>query len=98
MIVMPEITLAADGDALVSGDLLFSTVTALLPQGDACFSGRQTLVFDLAAVGHSDSSAIALLLELLDRGRAAGVDVSFRNIPTSLMGIAHLSNVEPLLA
>ncbi|MEJ1296333.1 MAG: STAS domain-containing protein [Candidatus Sedimenticola sp. (ex Thyasira tokunagai)] len=94
---MAEIILDADGCAQITGDIIFSTVTGLLKSGEASLVGRQALVFDLAGVTHSDSSALALLLELLDRGRVDGGTVTFRNIPDSLMGIARLSNVEQLL-
>ncbi|MES9903204.1 MAG: STAS domain-containing protein [Sedimenticola sp.] len=94
---MAEIILDADGCARVDGDLIFSTVTGLLQRAEECLSGRQTLIFDFAAVRNSDSSALALLLELLDRSRSGGVTVTFRNIPASLLDIARLSNVESLL-
>ncbi|MES9872079.1 MAG: STAS domain-containing protein [Candidatus Sedimenticola sp. 20ELBAFRAG] len=82
----------------VSGDLLFSTVRYLLHEGVSMFAGHQELVFDLADVRHSDSAGLALLLEWLDRAEAAGVSLSFQNVPDSLLRIARLSNAEELLA
>ena len=87
-----------DGCVLVTGDLVFASVVELLAKGEQFFAGRKELVFDLREVDHADSSGLALLLELLDRGNAQGVSIRFRNIPTSLLGIARLSNAEQLLS
>ncbi|MES9856217.1 MAG: STAS domain-containing protein [Sedimenticola sp.] len=94
---MAEITIDADGCVQVTGDIVFSTVTGLLRSAEASLADSKRVIFDLAGVTHSDSSALALLLELLDRANAGGVAVTFRNIPDSLLGIARLSNVEHLL-
>lgn len=82
---------------LVTGVLVFASVVELLAKCEHFFAGREELIFDLREVNHTDSSGLALLLELLDRGSAQGVSIRFRNMPPSLLGIARLSNAEQLL-
>ncbi len=82
---------------LVTGPLVFASVVELLAKCEPFFADREELVFDFYEVNHTDSSGLALLLELLDRGSAQGVSIRFRNMPSSLLGIARLSNAEQLL-
>lgn len=94
---MMGITVQQDESLLASGDLVFATVTVLLAQGEALFAGRDEVVIDLRNIKRSDSAGVALLLEWLERGRAAGTRVRYRNIPDALLKIARLSNIEPLI-
>ena len=91
------IRLTESGTLLVSGDLSFATVAALLKEGDRLLAGINGPVIDLSEVTHSDSAGLALLLEWLDRGRAKGVQIRFRHLPESLLRIARLSNLDSLL-
>jgi len=93
-----EITAQQDGSLLVSGELVFTQVTALLEQGETLFAGRDEIIVDLRDVIRSDSAGVALLLEWLDRGNTAGTRVCYRNIQDALLRIARLSNIEPLLS
>ena len=86
-----------EGLLLVSGDLVFVTVPALLEKASRLLAGRREVAIDLAEVTHADSAGLALLLEWIDRGRSDGCLIRFRNIPSSLLRIARLSNVEALL-
>ncbi len=83
----------------LSGDLVFASATALLGQIERLLGGapKETLVIDLSGVGDVDSSALALLLEVLERARHHGVALRIRSLSESLIGIARLSNVEKLL-
>lgn len=81
----------------ISGDLVFATVTPLINVGEAVFRDRQETVFDFQDVGYSDSAGLALLLEWLDRAKKRGVQLHYRNLPESLLSVAHLSNVDDLL-
>jgi phospholipid transport system transporter-binding protein len=54
-------------------------------------------VIDLSRVDDVDSSALALLLEVMERAREHGVTLRIRSLSEALLGIARLSNVEALL-
>ena len=82
---------------MVSGDLTFKTAGALLERGEQLLDGCSEAVIDLREAGACDSAGLALLLEWLDRGRQRGLEIRFRHLPDSLIRIAHLSNLGPLL-
>lgn len=86
-----------DRTLLASGDLIFANITMLLAQGEALFAGRDDVIIDLRKIQHADSAGVALLLEWLEMGKAAGTRVRYKNIPDALLRIARLSNIEPLL-
>ncbi len=81
----------------LSGDMVLSSVQGLLDQTRPLLTSKQYTVIDLSEVGGVDSSGVALMLEWVEWGRERGVPLHFRNIPESLMRIARLSRVEPLL-
>jgi phospholipid transport system transporter-binding protein len=87
-----------EGDrSRVTGSLHFTTVSTLLPLGvDAIDNGRAAVI-DLAAVGASDSSGLALLIEWLSVAKAATRTLRYENIPSQLQQLARLSEVEELL-
>ncbi len=88
-----------DGErARVTGLLHFTTVTALLETGSEAINGGRAAVIDLAGVQDSDSSGLALLIEWLSVAKAAGRGLRYENIPAQLHQLAHLSDVEELLA
>lgn len=83
--------------ARVQGSLDFGTVTHLLPMGsDAIRAGRAAEI-DLGAVSGSDSSGLALLIEWLSVAKQSGRALQYGNIPTQLVQVARLSEVEDLL-
>lgn len=61
-------------------------------------AGNASLTLDLAAVGAVDSAALALLLATQRIARANGQSVRIANPPASLLTLAHLYGVEPLLS
>jgi phospholipid transport system transporter-binding protein len=79
------------------GELDFSTVCDLLPQGLAAFGSNRSVVLDLGGVTRSNSAGLALLLEWLQQVHGRGVELRFSNIPDALGDIARMSNVEGLL-
>lgn len=81
----------------VRGALHFTTVSALLPMGAAAIEGGRAAVIDLAAVGASDSSGLALLIEWLSVAKSASRALRYENIPSQLQQLARLSEVEELL-
>jgi phospholipid transport system transporter-binding protein len=77
--------------------LTFQTARGALERGLAALRAGQT-VFDLNSVKLSDSSGVAVLLEMQRQARKAGVAVSFINLPLSLRSLATLYGVDALLA
>ncbi|PIV89383.1 MAG: NTP-binding protein, partial [Hydrogenophilales bacterium CG17_big_fil_post_rev_8_21_14_2_50_63_12] len=75
------------GVALFDGDLTLANASQWLAQGEAALK-QGTATFDLARLGHLDSSALSLLLSLRRRAEASGSAIEFRNIPESLASLA----------
>ncbi len=87
-----------EGDRLVlEGKINADTVPALLRAGDEYLSQGLSVV-DFGAVGHVDSSAIALALEWLRDARRGGRSLSFVNLPPSMVNLARLYDVSDFLS
>lgn len=92
-----SVSLTGEGAILVSGDLVFSTVGRLLQQAAPMLAKLPDPIVDLASVVNCDSAGLVLLLEWVSVGASAGKRVRFVNLPQALVGIARLSNADPLL-
>lgn len=86
-----------DARARVVGSLDFATVARLLPLGGTAIAAGQASVIDLAAVGGSDSSGLALLIEWMSVAKGAGRTLQYENMPAQLHQLARLSEVDELL-
>jgi phospholipid transport system transporter-binding protein len=86
------------GRARALGSLVFTTVAGLLPPGAAAIEAGQAGIIDLAGVKLSDSSGLALLIEWLSVATAAGRTLRYENMPTQLLQLARLSDVEELIS
>jgi phospholipid transport system transporter-binding protein len=76
--------------------LTFQTARAALERGLAALRAGQT-VFDLSSLKSSDSSGVAVLLEMQRQALKAGLVVSFINLPVSLQSLLILYGVDALL-
>jgi phospholipid transport system transporter-binding protein len=85
------------GRSRVVGSLHFSTVSALLAEGEDPINQGRAESIDLAGVTGSDSSGLALLIEWLSMAKAAGRALRYENLPSQLQQLARLSEVEELL-
>ena len=94
----PALAPAGPGTFALRGDVTFATAGALLEAGARAFAGQSSVTVDLAAVTRVDSAGLALLLEWLRQGRAAGRSTRFTGLPDKLLAIARLAGVDPLLA
>ncbi len=95
-----EISFTADGNGRirVDGRLTFETVDArLLERSRSHLQGKGNLVVDLAGVEEGDSAGLALLIEWRCWAHQTGVQLEFANVPSSLLGIADISDVSALL-
>ncbi len=81
----------------LEGMLDFDTVPSLLAESETLFRGLPEISVDLAGVEHANSAALGLLIEWMDRARAAGQKIRFLNLPASLTEIARVSHVTSLL-
>jgi phospholipid transport system transporter-binding protein len=82
----------------VEGALHFSTVAALLIEGEKAIEAGQAAVIDLKGVLMSDSSGLALLIEWLSVAKSLNRTLKYENIPKQIHELAHLSELEALLA
>ena len=86
-----------EGRFAVEGELLFRTVTALDRVARKAFTGNSAVEVDLAGVTRCDSAALALLLEWAGRAQRGGTTLRYRSLPSALLTIAAISEVEELL-
>ena len=86
------------GCAALSGSLSFATVADLLPRGVESINAKRVASIDLAAVSGADSAGLALLVEWLSVAKAAGQALRYGNIPSQLLQLAKLSDVDLLLS
>ena len=81
----------------LEGVLDFATVRALLRDGERMLAGEGPLAIDLAAVHEANSAGLALLLEWIDLAQRRGRPLHLYNLPESLVHLAELANLGPLL-
>lgn len=82
----------------VSGELSFTTVTALLEQSRPLMDSAQGwLVMELADVNRVDSAGLALLIQWMRMAREKSVDILFRHVPEQLLAIARASDLDQIL-
>jgi len=89
---------AGPGRFELSGDVGFADAARLLDEGDAAFGAMRRAEVDLSSVARVDSAGLALLLEWSLAARAAGRELSYRNVPPALASLAGISDVAELLA
>ena len=86
------------GRAVLSGPLSFATTSDLLPRGVESINARRVASIDLSAVSGADSAGLALLVEWLSVAKATGQALHYDNIPSQLLQLAKLSDVDGLLS
>ncbi len=97
---MSQAHIETSGDATfrVSGELSFTTVTALNGQAEKLFANAAgELVIDLAGVSRADSAGLALLIEWLRRARRQGTTLRFSHMPAQMRRMAAASDLDTLL-
>ena len=97
---MSEATLEALGDGRfrVVGDLDYETVDRLLGEDDILFlHDSPSIEVDLSGVGRTTSVGLALMLEWLRQARSRNIAISFSHVPSQILGIARVSQLESIL-
>jgi phospholipid transport system transporter-binding protein len=91
------ITTDGDGRVKASGELSFETAARALRCGLDLLRPDGAWVIDLSGVTSGDSAGIAVLVEWLAAVRAAGGNVRYEGVPTQMLAIARISDLDDLL-
>ena len=95
---MTQVEQTESGLYKISGNLDFSTVTALLAQVHSLAgTDNSEMKVDLSALDRYNSAGLAFLLELVADARKQHRKISFLSVPEQLMDLARMSNVERFL-
>lgn len=81
----------------LSGTLDFSSVPGLWEQCRAALASAATWDIDLGQVEHSNSAGLSLLLSCLREAERVGKTVHFLNVPSQMLDIARVSDLDQLL-
>jgi phospholipid transport system transporter-binding protein len=83
-----------DGVFEVSGRVTFQTVPQFLAQTDKWLhSGAGKVTIDLHGVTLADSAGLALMIEWLERARAAKRDIVFTRIPDQVRDLIRVNGL-----
>ena len=80
------------------GDLGFAGVPGILASGRQLFPASGVVRLDLGGLDSVNSAGLALLLEWQHEFRHSGREMKLLNVPASLINIARVSELEPILA
>jgi len=81
----------------ITSDISFATATGILLAVTGIIEEQPSLTIDLAKAGRCTSVAVALLLQIKEVACKQKKTVDFLNIPSEIIDLAKLSNVENLL-
>ena len=89
-----------ENSLLITGAMLIGNANALLEDGRKLMtSGKLSgeVVFDLAGVKETDSSALSVLLSLMRTARAQGMRLRITHPPASILSLAQTYGISDLL-
>jgi phospholipid transport system transporter-binding protein len=92
-----RIETAGPGRLLASGELGFATAARALDDGLVLMSSGQAWTVDLAGVTAGDSAGLAVLVEWLSVARARGATLNFAAVPSQILAVARIADLEDLL-
>lgn len=92
-----NLTWQSDNTLLVSGELSFASVEALLKQATAIIANKDQIVIDLCEVSRSDSAGLALLIEWSNMAQKKQIPLRFINPPAQIVRMATISGVNEFL-
>jgi len=93
---MTSVTLQ-DGKWHVSGDILMDNANAVLSESSA-LDMPDNLCVDMAGVTSVDTAALSLVMEWQRRANLSSQQVSFTNLPESLISLAALYGVADFIS
>lgn len=90
----------AEGRFALRGTLDFASAEHAYAAGLGALerAASASCVFDCAALANADSAGLAVLLDWQRLAMGRGVTLSYEKIPDSIVRLARISAVEPLLA
>ena len=96
---MPLAILSSEsaGSYAIKGEMSFASVEQLLADSLPLFADDSGLLFDLSHVEHADSAGVALLVEWLRISKQRQVQLQFRNIPSQMLAIIEVSDLQQRL-
>lgn len=86
----------AGGVLLLSGEVNFQTVPALMERALVLLANGALHTLDFSAVTRADSAGLAWLVEMRREARARGGDLVLRGVPAQLQSIARVCGVADL--
>lgn len=94
-----QISEPTPGRIVVTGELTFATARDARQVGTLVLEGSRApnLVIDCAGVARGDSAGLAVLLDWLAWARRKARPIRLENLPSSLVAIAKISEVDGLL-
>ena len=93
---MSDLEIKASSDQVsLSGRINYDTVNQALAAN--IFQNTSSLNVDFSAVGHADSSALALMVHWLRESRQKNVQITFSHIPKKLVALAEMSSLREVL-
>ena len=83
----------------IEGELNMQTVPAISAKLSALILAvnEKTVTFDLSSVSRSDSAGVALLVEIMQLAKLAGLSLSFSHLPQQMQDIAGVSGLLDIL-
>jgi len=99
----PTVSLEAGEDSAgtlfrLRGQLGFAGVPGVLASGRQLFPASGIVRLDLGGLDSVNSAGLALLLEWQHEFRHSGREMKLLNVPPSLVNIARVSELEPILS
>ena len=96
---MNTIQIQRDKDTLLfTGALTFQTSVKALDKALKLFPNNGSLKLDLAGVSKSDSSALALVTELMRRASRIGLGFEVINMPKKMQDVARVSGLDSIFS
>ncbi len=81
----------------IAGEMVMDTVPPMLKQAKQLLKDADKLEIDLQQVTRSDSSGLALLIDLMRHANGRVKEIRFRNMPKQMLAIATASGLEDFL-
>jgi phospholipid transport system transporter-binding protein len=80
-----------------SGALSYDTAADALPAGLALIPHGQACTIDLSKVTEADSAGLAVLVEWMATAQVRGTSIRYEAIPSQIIAVARLTDLEDLL-
>ena len=92
-----EIEPAGANRLAARGELSFATAAQALQAGRELLAAGRAWTVDLGGVTAGDSAGVAVLVEWLSEARARGASVAYEAVPSQMLAIARISELDSLL-